>query len=184
MENQKPFSKRLKKAADRMKRRCTAWWYRQFPANLESKEIDILPIVTFQADRFVGLYEPVYQVSRGAVELRDSVFGEWCLRVENLELNNSFSQTFLDLFSEAEGWTKKETIQRAVFLLSCFESAAIQRDPQRSFTAAPDTGDWYSSLDGEDLVPGEQLKVKKPCWKQDGKLLERGLVLRKSAAKG
>lgn len=179
-QKQKTFSQRISKAAGKAQKRCAAWWVRKFPAKWEPEQAAIAAGLRERASSFVGLYEPVYQVSRGAVEFRDSVFGEWCLRVENLELDDTFSQVFLALFSSAETWERKATIQRAAFLLSCFEKAEILRDTQRSLTADPATGNWYSALDGEDLLPGERLKVKKPCWRQGDKLMERGLVVRKA----
>lgn len=179
-QNQKPVSERIKQSARKAQKRCAAWWYRRFPGKWEwsPEQISVMSGLNAYAETFVGLYEPVYQVSRGAVEFRKSVFGEWCLRVENLQLDNDFSRVFLALFSNAEGWEKKVTIQRAAFLLSCFESAEILRDTRHTITADEDTSNWYSSLDGDDILPGDKLKVKKPCWMQGKKLMERGLVLK------
>ena len=179
-QNTSTISERINRAAKKMQKRCTAWWYRKFPGKWEwtPEQIAIMAGLTVRADVFIGLYEPVYQVSRGAVEFRKSVFGEWCLRIENLQLNDDFSRVFLALFSNAEGWEKKVTIQRAAFLLSCFESAEILRDERRTIIADDDTSNWYSSLDGEDILPGDKLKVKKPCLKQGDNLMERGLIVK------
>lgn len=179
-QKKKTVSERIKRTAKRAQKRCSAWWYRRLPNKWERspEQIEIMTGLMLRAETFVGLYEPVYQVSRGAVEFRKSVFGEWCLRVENLQLDDGFSREFLALFSNAEEWDKKDTVQRAAFLLSCFEGMDILRDTRRAITADDDTSNWYSSLDGEDILPGDQLKVKKPCWRQGNTLMERGLVLK------
>lgn len=177
-KNQKPIHSRVRKTAEQAKKRCAAWWFRSFPGRWEwTPELNAVTAgLRIRAGSFVGLYEPVYQVSRGAVRFGVTVFGEWCLRVENLELDDDFSHVFLALFSNVEIWDEKITVRRAAFLLSCFEGAGILRDPRKTFTADPSTGNWYSSMDGEDVMPGNRLKVKKPCWKQGEKLMERGIV--------
>lgn len=181
-QNQKPISVRIRNMVNQARERGTAWWYRKSPGGWKwTPEITVVAAgLRTRAGSFVGLYEPVYQVSRGAVKFGVSVFGEWCLRVENLELDNEFSHVFLALFSNAEAWDEKITVQRAAFLLSCFEKAEILRDTQNTFTANTATGNWYSSMDGEDIMPGDCLKVKKFCWRQGEKLMERGLVTRKT----
>lgn len=177
-QKRKPIPLRVRKTAEQAKKRCAAWWFRSFPGQWEwMPELDaVTEGLKTRAGSFVGLYEPVYQVSRGAVRFGATVFGEWCLRVENLELDDEFSHVFLALFSNAEAWDEKITVRRAAFLLSCFERAGILRDTRRAFTADPSTGNWYSSMDGEDVMPGNRLKVKKPCWKQGEKLMERGIA--------
>ena len=44
---------------------------------------------------FTGLYELMYQISIGHTENASGTWGEWCLRIENLDEDMEFSNWFL-----------------------------------------------------------------------------------------
>lgn len=176
---QHSFLNRIKNFCSRQKRLLAACAVRRRKLILEPELKIVADGLKERAGSFTGLYEPIYQVSRGAAKFASPAFGEWCLRVENMGSDDPFSRVFLALFSGDQTWDQTVIIQRAGLMVHCFAMAGVIRDDRRTLIADADTEEWYSSWDGEDLSTGETYQVKKPCWVYKKQLMERGLLIQK-----
>ena len=125
---------------------------------------------------FIGLYEPIYQISIGNMRNKTNTFGEWQLRIVNLGEPTEFSRRFSKKFAKYENWNDDEYQKNAKYLLSIFAKAGIQRDSRTEFVADENIDLFYSTLDGRDIQPGETVHVLRGNWTLADKILDLGVL--------
>lgn len=143
----------------------------------ETEESVLRKGITANHRQYIGLYEAIYQVSVGNFKNRNSTFGEWRLRTENLSEESRFKTLSAARFSQYAGWTDAECQKNAKLILSGLYKAGIVRDGRAEIEADQWTENRYNTLDGRTLQPGERAQVLRGCWlSNDDTVLEHGTL--------
>ena len=148
--------------------------------NLTPEDEEIIRVlaegISHHKTEFTGLYELMYQISRGNIRNASGTFGEWCLRVENFEEDSAFSRLFSGRFSGMESGDAKEQIQNAKLIIQGIFESGIKREEAQSLQADKRTVFSYVTLDDTAVVPGQLYEIYRPCWSEGALILENGIL--------
>lgn len=129
------------------------------------------------ADRFEGLYEPLYKASLSSIsqERMGNVLNEWRIRISSIgESIPSCLKSWWISVAEEQGLSLQERAQKIIGMVF---SCRIVRDGRKEFTAQEDITRFYQEADGKPLGKGVRLRVVSPCWYVSGdpvRILEKG----------
>ena len=121
--------------------------------------------------RFMGLYEGIYAaVDRQTLEGVDA-YREWHIRMLNLGEDEQFCNAFSAHFPQADA-----RISHLQELLRYMDAAGIRRSGETVHIANEKTQKQYIYLGSDGLTAGKEYKVLKPCWLQNGTVVEQGFL--------
>lgn len=125
---------------------------------------------------FIGIYEPLYKVSIGRVKHAYSVFSDWNVRVTYLPAAKALQKLWLSEFSGIDSWSEEAYADKARKLMDILQGFSVERSCEADFTVDTDTYKQYSTLEGEIIEAGNDVKVISPCWLLNGDTLEKGII--------
>ncbi len=141
----------------------------------ETNEQDHTALVTYcsqNAERFSGLYEPLYQLAGGKSELGAFLWEEWDIRMDTEE----GAPLFQEAFGVYNSWDKEQSIRQAEKFLLLLQQAGIQRDMENTLIADNSTAKFYQLQQGGFLQLGVEYRIVVPAWRSGANCLEKGIL--------
>lgn len=142
------------------------------------------------AEAFSDLLEPLFLLASGKTERKDEVLDAWYERVNSLEGNKAFKESFVKKFGEIGSFKgkKKKYIKCADRILKYCYRAGIERDDDSVVTADESTAEKYDIIGAGSIEAGKIYDVFVPYWEieietkgEDGEEIETETVLCKGA---
>lgn len=128
----------------------------------KSVECDNPPFDTFSvyAERFSGMYEPLYKAANSADEKKLlKLIEQWGVRVASQ--SSSELSSWWNLSVEHNGFS---LLQKAEAILSMIEKNGIIRDSRKLFKVTTNDFQLYRNIDNEELSLESKVNVITPCW--------------------
>lgn len=149
---------------------------RKAAANCGGAKSDSLGEFVENADKFSGLYEPLYRMDTGKTRFRAGTVGDWVTRMENLQNSPHYIEEWKPRLQDFEQWTKEDGLSKIHELMQFVSSAGVCRDTAENLVIDSETYKKYSTIDGELIEQGTQAAVKSPYWYVGDKVLEKGYI--------
>ena len=127
---------------------------------------------------FSGLYEAVYRIGKGESRFRQGVAGDFAVRLGGIDGAEELKAQ-LDFISSHAEWDSAAGAAKMNELIGFFFGNGVVRDSAGEITVDSETYSKYDVADGERLYEGTVAAIKTPCWHISGKLLEKGIIIRK-----
>lgn len=169
------FKNKCKKSADDMK---------------PSDKKNIIIGLRDNAEAFADLLEPLFLLASGRTERKDEVLDSWYARVESLEGNKDFKESFVKKCGEIGSFKgkKKNYVKCAEKILGYAYKAGIERDDDEVVTADEKTAEKYDIIGAGSIEAGKVYDVFVPYWElevetkdENGEEVETETILCKGA---
>lgn len=122
--------------------------------------------------RFIGLYEGIYAAVQANSSDVPDAYTEWHIRLGNLREDEDFCQHFCTRFPRDGA-----EIPQLQELLQYMEAAGVQRMPEGTHRAGPQTREQYIYMGADELCIGKEYRIFKPCWLQNGITVQQGMLI-------
>lgn len=122
--------------------------------------------------RFIGLYEGIYAAVQANSSDVPDAYTEWHIRLGNLREDEDFCQHFCTRFPRDGA-----ELPQLQELLQYVEASGIQRMPEGTHRASPQTQEQYIYMGADELCIGKEYKIFKPCWVQNGITVQQGMLI-------
>ena len=140
------------------------------------------------ADRFTGMYEPMFSICVGKHQKQADVFAAWNGRVNECE-DEAFKAVFATKFGDYGDWGvkgKKRKLKqkkadkiyakKAGKLVRYFTKAGILREVETFIEGKEGDGALYELAGGGEVQPGVTYEVLAPYWHFGDTVLDKGAV--------
>lgn len=140
------------------------------------------------AQRFEGMYEPVYSIAVGKHEMQQQVFAAWNESVSACEDDDAgFREAFANKFGDYYKWgQKKKKVKikkankiynkKANQLVKLFFRAGIIREHDKFIVGDEKNAACYEIVGGGNVEPGISYEVLAPYWHLGETVLDQGAV--------
>lgn len=129
-----------------------------------------------KVEKFSGAYEAIYQVANGTSTTANEVLADWNTRIHYLNSCPNVQKLWSFLFTGYENLLTEQQAQNAKSFVDFLFSAGIERDNQSEIIIDNATRFKYYTLNNEEFVIEQKMKVMLPCWSIDDKVLEKGIL--------
>lgn len=142
------------------------------------------------AEAFADLLEPLFLLASGKTGRKDEVLDCWYERVDSLEGNKEFKESFVKKFGEIGSFKGKKGkyVKCADRILKYCYRAGIERDDDEIVTADETTAEKYDIIGAGSIEAGKVYDVFVPYWEieieeknENGEEVETETVLSKGA---
>lgn len=142
------------------------------------------------AEAFADLLEPLFLLASGKTGRKDEVLDCWYERVDSLEGNKEFKESFVKKFGEIGSFKGKKGkyVKCADRILKYCYRAGIERDDDEIVTADETTAEKYDIIGAGSIEAGKVYDVFVPYWEieiesknEAGEEVETETVLSKGA---
>lgn len=142
------------------------------------------------AEVFADLLEPLFLLASGRTERKDEVLDAWYERVNALEGNKEFKESFVKKFKEIGSFKGKKAkyVKCANKILKHCYKAGIEREDENVVTADETTAEKYDIIGAGSIEAGKVYDVFVPYWEleietkdENGEEIETETVLCKGA---
>ncbi len=142
------------------------------------------------AEAFADLLEPLFLLASGRTERKDEILDSWYERVNSLEGNKAFKESFVKKCGEIGSFKgkNKKYVKCANKILGYVYKAGIERDDEEVVTADEKTAEKYDIIGAGSIEAGKVYDVFVPYWElevetkdENGEEIETETVLSKGA---
>jgi len=142
------------------------------------------------AEAFADLLEPLFLLASGKTERKDEVLDSWYARVDAIEGNKDFKESFVKKLGEIGSFKGKKGkyVKCANKILKYCYKAGIERDDEGVVTADETTAEKYDIIGAGSIEAGKVYDVFVPYWEleietkdENGEEVETETILCKGA---
>ena len=175
MKETKPFLNPIGTLGEKIIQQTSGLYERIFPQALEKRFVkEWTAVLVMDAKVYTGMYTSLTRVARDESKKPEKVLREWVTRTtyqwEDGPITKLCGRTLTPAVESGQDCAKW-----AKLLLRAAHRAGVTKDHKDTVLTLDDTSILaYTEWDGEDIYPGDTVKVVIPAWYQNGRVLEQG----------